>query len=274
MHRYFFGETSRSRLRVSRSMMTHLLTFHGVMPTYLDFVFVFGRQEEPRDLNFSGFREHMSLEKHRITQNHQIKSLQDRPMPVIGDDHYQMCFNLKGATFKTNTWKRQWEAMRLEHKISDSLPVLDREWTIRQVAIYHRFNVETGETLWILTKGDTDLQQRFKDLTSKNSLPAGNSFDTPLECFRSSLAAQVMYCQWSTEDWREQLRWLEDVIEEKVSSISQDPSTHANEVRVRWLFLDHVIKELRIANTLLVTFKTFKVGKTEFRKSPCLSKPM
>ena len=192
-------------------MLTRLFTFHQVMPAYLDFISVFGRQEEPRDLHFGGFREAMAI----------TKTFDTPGLPSRSDRQYQLCFNLKGVTLKENTSKR-------ERKMEDSqgsndrtdtdsdLAEMEYEWSIRQAAFYHQFDVATGTTLWIVTKGGLDIQQRFKDLTVKQASPESNSFDTRPECFHSSLAALLMYCQWSTEDWRGYLRWLENVVDQKV----------------------------------------------------------
>ncbi|PGH18772.1 hypothetical protein AJ79_00185 [Helicocarpus griseus UAMH5409] len=101
------------------------------------------------------------------------------PIPQLGRSGrcFQLCYNLKGA------------------------------------AIYHQFDVVYGTTLWIVTKGRLDLQQRFKELTGKDGRPEDKSFDTASQCLRSSLAAHLLYCYWSTESWRWYVRWMEEIIE-------------------------------------------------------------
>ncbi|TDZ20068.1 putative serine/threonine-protein kinase MPS1-like protein [Colletotrichum orbiculare MAFF 240422] len=70
---YIYGHHSRARLNITRSMLTEILTFHQVMPDYLDFLLAFGLQSDPRDLSFSSFREQTWL-KPAFAQ-HGIKSL-------------------------------------------------------------------------------------------------------------------------------------------------------------------------------------------------------
>jgi hypothetical protein len=192
-------------------MLTQIFTFHQVMPAYLDFVSVFGRQEEPRDLHFGGFREAMTISK----------SFGKQWMPSRSGRQYQICFNLKGVTRKENT-------LNLDNEASENLTSsgmadtgnysgeTEYEWSIRQAAFYHQFDIVNGTTLWIVTKGGLDIQQLFKDLTSKQAPLEGNSFDTPSECFQSSLVVHLMYCHWSLEDWRGYLRWLEDIVDQEV----------------------------------------------------------
>ncbi|KAJ0373429.1 hypothetical protein COL26b_008428, partial [Colletotrichum chrysophilum] len=87
------------------------------------------------------------------------------------------------------------------------------EYSIRPAAFYHRFDVEGGNALWIVTKGGLDIQDRFKELTGKDARPEDKSFGDTQECFRSSLSAHLMFCHWSTEDWRGYIKWLEYVID-------------------------------------------------------------
>ncbi|KAF0331892.1 hypothetical protein GQ607_001012 [Colletotrichum asianum] len=75
------------------------------------------------------------------------------------------------------------------------------------------FDVVGGNALWIVTKGGLDIQDRFKELTGKDARPEDKSFGDTQECFRSSLSAHLMFCHWSTEDWRGYIKWLEYVID-------------------------------------------------------------
>ena len=190
--RYIYAENSRDQLRITRSMLVQILTYHQVMPVYLDFIFVFGAQSDPRDLRFSGFRQ----------QSMMRDSPRGPSIPGLGRSgrQFQLCYNLKGVTLKT----KNAENINLS------------EWSIRQAAIHHQFDVIYGTTLWIVTKGRLDMHQRFKHLTGRDGQPEDKSFGDVYECFRSSLAAHLMYCHWSTEGWRWYIRWLEDVIDKEV----------------------------------------------------------
>jgi hypothetical protein len=173
-------------------MLTQILTFHQVMPVYLDFMSVFGAQSEPRDLRFGGFRKQTTL----------ADPPRGPAVPKLGRSgrQYQLCYNLKSVALKSK----------------DKTNIKFNEWSIRQAAIHHQFDIVEGTTLWIVTKGNLDLQERFKELTGKGGRPEDKSFGTLEQCFRSSLAAHLLYCHWSTEDWRGYILWLENVIEEEV----------------------------------------------------------
>lgn len=225
-------------------MLTRILTHHQVMPEYLDFIFVFGTQSDPKDLRFSGFRQQTMLEE--------IPSIP--AIPGRSWRQYQLCYNLKGV----------------------SLVHLDRgnptanEWSVRQVAIYHQFDVVHGTTLWIVTKGNLDLQQRFKQLTSENAPRESNSFGNAQECFRSSLAAHLMYCRWSTEDWRWYIGWLEGVIDKEVGVIKHKSTRTVliRSCRLRWQSMVQNLRAQRTKSILPKIFRTCSIGETRRMRRP------
>lgn len=174
------------------------------MPVYLDFIFLFGLQSNARDLRFSGFREQIMLKDPLRT---------GRQSSVISDlnrsgRHFQLSYNLKGVKF---TAKNGIQA-------GVSIGEMDGEWSIRQAAIHHQFDVIYGTALWIVTKGRTDLLEWFERLTSPEGKVEDKCFDNSRSCFRSSLAVHLMFCYWSLEDWARYVSWLEDIVEKRVSN--------------------------------------------------------
>ncbi|CAG8972732.1 hypothetical protein HYALB_00008647 [Hymenoscyphus albidus] len=99
------------------------LTYHQVMPNFLDFVFPFGFQEYAEHFCFSGFREDS-----RLFSEGGLK------IPELGrsGQEIRMCYSLKSV----------------ESSDRDSWP-----WSVRQTAIYHSFDVVTGKATWIVIKG-------------------------------------------------------------------------------------------------------------------------
>src|SRR5690606_558174 len=133
-------------------------------------------------------------------------------------------------------------------------------------AIYHQFDVEYGTTLWIITKGRNDIQQRFKDLTGPSGRLQDKSFGSPDECFRSSLAAHLMFCHWSTEDWRWYIRWLEGVIDAEVSLLCISP-THSNlGLRAPWPSTAHAAQVTHTKNIDRTIFRIFSIGRTRLMR--------
>lgn len=174
-------------------MLRRILTYHQVMPGYLDFLYVFGQQTEARDLRFSGFREQTSLSK----------PPHDTVSPALrrSGRQFQLSYNLKAVACKSE----------LGTKLSD------QEWSIRHAAIHHQFDIEEGTSLWIITHGNLSIKERVTEMTAIHGRPEDRAFNTPAECFRTSLTTHLLYCHWSIEEWRWYIQWLEEVIKREVS---------------------------------------------------------
>jgi hypothetical protein len=173
-------------------MLNLLLSFHQVMPSYLDFISAFGLQLEQRDARFSGFHEQTTLS---------VPEMKRPVMPQLGRSGrgYQLCYNLKAVVDKGKKGK-------------------DKDWSKRQAVIHHQFDVDKGTALWICTEGrkTSGLFDRIRDLTSDPKRPEDWSYGTKEQSFRSSLASHVTCCHWSTEEWRTHMTWLEETVEKEV----------------------------------------------------------
>lgn len=197
--RFLWAGHSRRPLNTSKKMLVRILSYHQVMPGYLDFMCVFGSQSEPRGLRFSGFREQTSL----------VTPPCGPAVPDLGRSgrQFQICYNLKSVACTSTA----------------GAPVEQMIWSIRQAAFHHQFDVLEGTTLWIVTKGDLNIRSRVQDMTSIKGRPEDRAFDTPEDSFKSSLAVHLLYSHWSGEEWRWYIQWLEDIIEQEVSGIRAYP---------------------------------------------------
>lgn len=197
------SNNSRKALKITRKMMVRILSYHQVMPGYLDFLFSFGAKIEPRDFRFSAFCEQTLL-------NYPVRG---PAVPGLGRSgrQIQLSFNLKGVSCISSA------------KLSAS----EKMWSMREAAIHHQFDIELGTTLWIVTKGNLELKERIQDMTGQDGRLEDRSFGTVRQCFISSLAVHLLFCYWSCEAWRWYLLWLEEVIADAVSvDIIHIPTAH------------------------------------------------
>lgn len=210
--RYIYGEHSRDKLKVTRGALVEIMIYHQVMPSYLDFMLVFGAQSDPKDLRFSGFREQIRL---KTPTSHSA-------IPALGRSgrHYQLCYNLKSVQKK----KKSEESITLD------------EWSIRQTAVYHQFDVDAGTSLWIVTKGGDDLLQQWEELTGPSGRPEDKQYRTANLAFGSCLSTHLLFCHWSTEDWRWYSQWLEEVLDHVVSHPQALVLFETNAHRATWRF--------------------------------------
>lgn len=188
-----YSDKNRLHLKISRAMANLLLSFHQVMPSYLDFVSVFGLQLGQREARFSGFREQSTLSA-PVSKRPLVQQL-DR-----SGHGYQLCYNLKAIIDKGGKGK-------------------EKEWSKRQAAIHHQFDVDNGKALWICTEGRkvNGLFDRIRDLTSDVNRPEDWNYDTREKSFLSSLATHLTCCHWSIEGWRMYMGWLEETVQKDVS---------------------------------------------------------
>jgi hypothetical protein len=167
-------------------MLEYALTYHQVMPAFLDFLFCFGRQQDAQDFHFSGF----SYENHLIEAE---KTLNITKLRCSGRDIH-MCYNLKSVERYPS--QPHWP------------------WSIRQMAVYHSFDVETGNSFWIILKGNQVMKQRVESVTKNSAHSEISSFDGTSQAFASSLATQLLLCDWCVENWRWYINFLEETLRE------------------------------------------------------------
>ncbi|KAI9744664.1 MAG: hypothetical protein M1818_002193 [Claussenomyces sp. TS43310] len=193
---FITADSSRKPLKITRAMLVRILSYHQVMTGYLDFLFVFGSQSEARDLRFSGFREQVLLGK--PSRAPQIRSL------GRSGRQFQLSYNLKAVARKS----------------SPEVGLSEQQWSIRQAAFHHQFDVEEGTALWIVTQGHLTIKDRVQEMTAVHGRPEDRDFGSPDKCFRTSLTTHLLYSHWSTEEWRWYIQWLEEVIDKEVSDSS------------------------------------------------------
>ena len=82
------------------------------------------------------------------------------------------------------------------------------EWSIRQTAVYHSYDLISKHALWINVKGNQVLEHR---IDGEPMLAAPSSFpDTTV--FSATLATHVVFAEWAGENWRTYIKSLESTI--------------------------------------------------------------
>jgi hypothetical protein len=155
------------------------------MPSFLDFLLLFGRQEHAGDLNFSGFRQESRLEPWYSRLE----------IPELGRSgrELRMCYNLKSVE---------------PSEYQTHMP-----WSIRQTAVYHSLDLETGKAFWVIAKGDELIKERIQDLMGPFRISKQvEELDYKGNAFATSLATHMVICDWCNEDWRWYINYLEEAL--------------------------------------------------------------
>lgn len=164
---------------MNRSMLCFLLSYHQVMPVFLDFIFPFGEQSETNDSYFGGLRD-------------------------------EICLGTKQRGIEISRFKRSGSELRLCYNLRSVEPAFqppELPWSIHHSAVYHSFDVENGQSLWINIKDNGLLEDRITDATRTSSFVSDpRTLDA---AFSASLTIHLCLCDWSCENWRGYLNDLE-----------------------------------------------------------------
>lgn len=165
-------------------MLLLLMTYHQVLPVYLDFLFPFGFQQYPRDPYFSDFRA-----QDRFPEA--VRGLNIPGLARSGRD-IRMCYTLKSA-----------------ERTNKSSPAT---WSIRQTSVYHSFDIETGRSTWVVVKGDNLIKQRLQQATNSIENNENVRGGSVAKLFASTFIAHEVLCDWAGQNWR----WYLNDLEERV----------------------------------------------------------
>jgi hypothetical protein len=155
------------------------------MPSFLDFVFPFGKHVFPQDIYFSGLREDTRL-----------ASLPDpTAIEKLGRSGREMriCYNLRSV----------------ERLDDPGLP-----WSIRQSAVYQALDIKTGKAFCIVVKGNKLIKSR---ITEASKSKAWSSATSLTDMFSTTLETHLLMCDWSGENWR----WYINDLEERLQALTE-----------------------------------------------------
>ena len=166
-------------------MFALCLTYQQVMPQFLDFILPLGRQDNERGFNLGGFRYQTRLPA-------RDRGIEVPELGWSGRD-YQLCFNLKSV----------------EQAIGSG-----ESWSVRQAAIHHSFDAQSGQASWIVVKANKLLQSRIKSATGSRGHSKVTSYDELSKAFASTLNTHLIFCEWAGENWLWYISSLEDNLQE------------------------------------------------------------
>lgn len=159
-------------------MLNFLLSHYQVPPSFLDYIFPFGEQEYAQDYYFSGLRK----------ENRLYMKQRGPKIPEWGRSgcDIRICYNLRS--------------------VERSPKQTQLGWSIRQTAVYHWFDIVTGQTLWINVKGNQLLKNRVLEAADSSDDPSAAS---TASSFSASLETHLLFAEWAGENWRWYINELE-----------------------------------------------------------------
>ncbi|KAK9796179.1 hypothetical protein SCARD494_04528 [Seiridium cardinale] len=195
---FLHSPSSRAPLGCTIEQLTTLLTHHQVMPSFLDLVLAFKPRSKP--ITHAMFRNESYLQE-------------DSPkfaLPGFGRSGHQVqsAFSL------------------LSVEQSDAPNELN-PWPLRQTALYHSFDVASGQTLFIVLKADTNILKRINQETLKNAEMQPSSFVVAEKSFTATLLVQLMVIEWCAENWSDYIEHFEEKVRDKSIEAKMAPVSAA-----------------------------------------------
>jgi hypothetical protein len=165
-------------------MLTYILSYHQVSPLYLEHIITFGEQEEPADFHFISFAQDN-------TTRANISALE---IPSLGrwGRELRLFYTLKSLATKKSPWP----------------------WSIRPVAVYHAFDLVSGQSTWIITKGQSTMRESIPDITDET---AKSGMTTLSARFEATLQTQLVFCRSTAENWSRYITYLEPRVQKLTS---------------------------------------------------------
>lgn len=132
-------------------------------------------------------------------------------------DFFQRIY-LSDAEKSLHVPKRAWSGYGFQNcyslkSVEQSESQTDWPWSIRHCAVHHSFDVENVRSTWVVVKGNRLLEKRIASATSGRGPPEFSSYGTIDKAFAAALATHLLVIEWSAENWRCYINFLEEKFE-------------------------------------------------------------
>ncbi|KAF4965693.1 hypothetical protein FSARC_6533 [Fusarium sarcochroum] len=162
--------------QLSDKMLLRLLSYYHVMTSFLDFLFVYGiQQSQEQEIRYSGFRSDITT-----LNPHPGATI---PSPQRSGHRYQICYNTKTVSNFGKDFKERWK------------------WTYRQVSVYHHFDLDSGNQIWMIGDPQRSLAERIGQIYNDKKYH-DKSFETYASAFCTSSRIHLVFMNAAIKDWR------------------------------------------------------------------------
>jgi hypothetical protein len=179
---------SRDPLSITAEMFSYIMTYLQVMPSFLELIFPFGLQHYPRGFHFSAF----TAENHLLSTDRALSSPSLRRSGL----HIESCYSLKSV---------------------ERTPDPNNPWSIRQCSVYHRFDLESELSTWIIVKGNSLIQNLIKSETKNELAGQDKSPGLKASLFNCTLTTHAILAAWAGENWQ----WYINDLEERLQAVTR-----------------------------------------------------
>lgn len=188
------ASSSRTKLLLTRDMLTDLLSYFQVMACIVSMLASFGCDAD-KDFQHCQFEADIRL----------------------APDNYSL------SVPELNRSGRILELAYVFRTVEASSSVPGMPWQIKQTCVQHSFDVETGLTTWMIIQGSDSVKKRIMNWVEPSTVGRQHVADSCASAFLSSLRTQLMFCDLSVENWRSYINFLEQEVQKLTRAITFKP---------------------------------------------------
>ncbi|KAF5010240.1 hypothetical protein FDECE_3599 [Fusarium decemcellulare] len=227
--RYIFvqSKSSRDRLNCTPSMFTYLCNYHQIPRYFLNSVYSLRTTHPWSDYNLAPFHDDNTL---------------------LAPDENIYRSRGYGREIRYSYALRSVETP--ESRNGNESP-----WSIRQVGIYHSFDVGSGRTLWVFCKGNSVIEDRIRNALSRHPAFTPEAIKEISRSFSASLGILTMTLDWCDDNWRRYIEVITDDINrgvDKVRLAAMEDETDPGDIKKLVEYLErHPTSDLSRNSTLM-----------------------
>ncbi|KAH6955593.1 hypothetical protein DER45DRAFT_604958 [Fusarium avenaceum] len=186
------AQSSKSRLKCPVAMFKYVCAYQQIPPSFLSCLYSFRISHSPYEWC---------------------------NLPLFNDDNTLLCRN--EHTLPVEQFSRSGREIRYSfvlRSVESSSSVTTKSspsWAIRQLAVYHSFDVVNGQSFWLTCKGNSLNEEQFEDSLAENRFLHPNSLRTVPEMFSASIDILSMILNWCDDDWRYYINEIVDEVSKK-----------------------------------------------------------
>ncbi|KAF4452975.1 hypothetical protein F53441_4206 [Fusarium austroafricanum] len=186
------SQSSKSRLKCPVAMFKYLCTYQQIPPSFLTCLYSFRTS-------------HSRYEWCNLPLFNDDNTLLSRVQHIVPVDQ----LDRSGREIRYSF------VLRSVEKSNSVTTKPGPSWAIRQLAVYHSFDVVSGQMFWLTAKGNSLNEEQFKDALSENDFLHPKALESVSGAFSASLDMLSIILDWCDDDWRYYINEIVDEVSRK-----------------------------------------------------------
>lgn len=195
MPRFISAPHSRAPLNCTLDIFSYLCTYQQVSADFIDLLYSFGVASNlaPNDFHHTRFIWEYTGEASPLLYS----------IPELGRSGVEMIVGYKLSAMEESDF--------------------DKQWTMRQTAVYHSLDLLNGRSFWVTVKANGVIRNRIVEASSSSSGPLSVVPNDLQSSLRNALATHLIMLQWCTDGWRWYVSHLEKDARERLAKTTAAP---------------------------------------------------